>query len=115
MISAQRPIARAAPQLLAAVRQRSAARPTQFLKAQTRLLSMRPTGRTMREKEDENRAHTVTQRLGQWRKIPVELYPIGVVLAIAIAAAIYSLFAKLRNDKTLRLWRKGKPAPSSDH
>ena len=52
-------------------------------------------------------AHTISQRLRTLRKVPVELIPIGVVLAVALLAAIYSMGHKLFGDKTLRLGRQG--------
>lgn len=55
-------------------------------------------------------AHTISQRLRTLKKIPPELVPLGVVLAAAILAAVYSLGRKLVVDKTLRLTRTGKQA-----
>jgi len=57
-------------------------------------------------------AHTISQRLRALKKIPVELIPIGVVLAAALLAAAYSLGRKLVVDKTLRLSRTGKQQSS---
>lgn len=51
--------------------------------------------------------HTISQRLRQWRRIPPELVPLGVVLAAALIAAGYSMVNKLMTDKTLRLTRQG--------
>ncbi|KAL9534823.1 hypothetical protein SMMN14_01248 [Sphaerulina musiva] len=51
-------------------------------------------------------------RLRTLKKIPVELIPIGVVLAAALLAAAYSLGRKLVVDKTLRLSRTGKQQSS---
>ncbi|KAF2173295.1 hypothetical protein M409DRAFT_17237 [Zasmidium cellare ATCC 36951] len=56
---------------------------------------------------EEQRAHTISQRLRTLKKIPPELIPLGVVLAAAIFAAVYSLGRKLAVDKTLRLYRQG--------
>ncbi|DAA78717.1 TPA_exp: hypothetical protein A8136_2502 [Trichophyton benhamiae CBS 112371] len=50
-------------------------------------------------------AHTISQRLRTLKKIPPELIPLGVVLSVAICAAIYSSGKKLFEDKTLRLSR----------
>ncbi|EFQ99255.1 hypothetical protein MGYG_02268 [Nannizzia gypsea CBS 118893] len=50
-------------------------------------------------------AHTISQRLRTLKKIPPELIPLGVVLGVAIGAAIYSSSKKLFGDKTLRLTR----------
>ncbi|THW86443.1 hypothetical protein D6C90_10252 [Aureobasidium pullulans] len=44
-------------------------------------------------------------RIRTLRKIPPELIPIGVVLAVAIGFAGYSLIRKLFTDGTLRLYR----------
>ncbi|KAI4817318.1 hypothetical protein E4T44_10522 [Aureobasidium sp. EXF-8845] len=44
-------------------------------------------------------------RLRTLKKIPPELIPIGVVLAVAITFAAYSLIRKLFTDGTLRLNR----------
>lgn len=55
-------------------------------------------------------AHTISQRLRTLKKIPPELIPLGVVLAAAIFAAVYSLGRKITHDKTLRLTRQGKQA-----
>jgi len=50
-------------------------------------------------------AHTISQRLRMLKKTPPELIPLGVVLGVAIGAAIYSTGHKLFSDKTLRLSR----------
>ncbi|CAD0084303.1 unnamed protein product, partial [Aureobasidium vineae] len=50
-------------------------------------------------------AHTISQRIRTLKKIPPELIPIGIVLAVAIGFAAYSLFRKLFTDGTLRLYR----------
>ncbi|KAK4637302.1 uncharacterized protein CLAFUR5_00913 [Fulvia fulva] len=60
--------------------------------------------------KEEQSAHTISQRLRTLKKIPPELIPLGVVLAAAIGAAIYSIGRKLVVDKTLRLTRQGKQA-----
>lgn len=54
----------------------------------------------------------MSQRLRQLKKVPVELWPLAVVLAIAVVAAFYSLVRKLYVDGTLRLHRTG---PKKDH
>ncbi|KAF1977853.1 hypothetical protein BU23DRAFT_526412 [Bimuria novae-zelandiae CBS 107.79] len=56
--------------------------------------------------KEEHAAHSVSQRLRQLKKIPAELIPLGIVLAIAVGAAIFSLGRKLVVDKTLRLKRQ---------
>ncbi|QIW97338.1 hypothetical protein AMS68_002856 [Peltaster fructicola] len=58
--------------------------------------------------KEEHAAHTISQRLRQLKKVPVELWPLFVVLAVAIVAAGYSLARKLYVDRTLRLYRQGK-------
>jgi len=55
--------------------------------------------------KEEHSAHTISQRLRQFKKVPPELIPLGVVLGIAIGAAFYSMGNKLFSDKTLRLTR----------
>lgn len=52
-------------------------------------------------------AHTISQRIRQLKKVPVELWPLAVVLAAAIAAAVYSMGRKFYTDRTLRLYRTG--------
>jgi hypothetical protein len=51
--------------------------------------------------------HTISQRLRTLKRIPPELLPLGVVIAAALLAAVYSMFNKLMGDKTLRLGRQG--------
>ncbi|KAM5429705.1 hypothetical protein McanMca71_006165 [Microsporum canis] len=55
--------------------------------------------------KEQQSAHTISQRLRTLKKIPPELIPLGVVLSVAIGAAIYSSGKKLLSDKTLRLTR----------
>ncbi|EGD87270.1 hypothetical protein TMEN_6547 [Trichophyton mentagrophytes] len=55
--------------------------------------------------KEQQSAHTISQRLRTLKKIPPELIPLGVVLSVAICAAIYSSGKKLFEDKTLRLSR----------
>ncbi|KAI9934976.1 hypothetical protein ASPWEDRAFT_175695 [Aspergillus wentii DTO 134E9] len=55
-------------------------------------------------KENQS-AHTISQRLRTLKRIPPELIPLGVVLGVAVGAAIYSSTKKLMTDKTLRLYR----------
>ncbi|KAI4803575.1 hypothetical protein E4T44_10727 [Aureobasidium sp. EXF-8845] len=55
--------------------------------------------------KEEHSAHTISQRLRTLKKIPPELIPIGIVLAVAIGFAAYSLIRKLFTDGTLRLNR----------
>ncbi|KAK3215085.1 hypothetical protein GRF29_19g2135868 [Pseudopithomyces chartarum] len=74
---------------------------------QTAPMYMRQTARMMKPvPKEEHAAHGVSQRLRQLKKIPAELIPLGVVLAIAVGAAIFSLGRKLIVDKTLRLKRQ---------
>ncbi|KKK13778.1 hypothetical protein AOCH_006200 [Aspergillus ochraceoroseus] len=54
------------------------------------------------QKENQS-AHTISQRLRTLKRVPPELIPLGVVLAVAVGAAIYSSTRKLMTDKTLRL------------
>ncbi|KKZ64841.1 hypothetical protein EMCG_09218 [[Emmonsia] crescens] len=72
----------------------------------TRPLRMQPTRPRLGPVPKENQhAHTVSQRLRTLKKIPPELLPLGVVLAVALGAAAYSIVNKFRTDKTLRLSR----------
>ncbi|KAE8328194.1 hypothetical protein BDV39DRAFT_204310 [Aspergillus sergii] len=50
-------------------------------------------------------AHTISQRLRTLKRVPPELIPLGIVLGVAVGAAIYSSGKKLMTDKTLRLSR----------
>ncbi|KAJ4335471.1 hypothetical protein N0V87_006129 [Didymella glomerata] len=58
-------------------------------------------------KEDHG-AHTVSQRLRQLKNIPTEIWPLIIVLGVAVVMAFFSLGRKLWVDKTLRLKRQGK-------
>jgi len=58
--------------------------------------------------DEDQAAHSITQRLRKLRRIPPELIPLGVVVGIAVGFAIYSLGKKLVVDKTMRLNRQGK-------
>ncbi|RHZ46694.1 uncharacterized protein CDV56_101983 [Aspergillus thermomutatus] len=49
--------------------------------------------------------HTISQRLRTLKRVPPELIPLGIVLSVAVGAAIYSSTRKLLTDKTLRLYR----------
>ncbi|PQE25413.1 hypothetical protein CJF30_00000099 [Rutstroemia sp. NJR-2017a BBW] len=53
-------------------------------------------------------AHTISQRLRQWRKIPPELVPLGIVVGVAVGFAGYSLIRKLFVDKQMRLTRQNR-------
>ncbi|KAK7518534.1 uncharacterized protein IWZ02DRAFT_447864 [Phyllosticta citriasiana] len=76
---------------------------------QARFLNLRasPRLRTPVPKE-EQAAHTISQRLRTLKKIPPELIPLGIVLAVAVGAAIFSVVRALFRDKTLRLQRSGR-------
>ncbi|KXX77680.1 NADH dehydrogenase [ubiquinone] 1 alpha subcomplex subunit 4 [Madurella mycetomatis] len=80
----------------------------------TRSLRMfRPTARMMRPvPKEEQAAHTVSQRLRRLRQIPPELIPLGVVVAFAVCAAVYSSGRHLVVDKTIRLKRQNRAADS---
>jgi hypothetical protein len=62
------------------------------------------------ELKQQSPAHTISQRIRSLKKIPVELLPIGLVLAVALGAAGYSILRKFWTDKTLRLSRSGPQA-----
>jgi len=55
--------------------------------------------------QQEQSAHTITQRIRQLKKIPPELFPIGIVVGAALVMAGYSMSRKFFVDKTLRLNR----------
>ncbi|KAL2008668.1 hypothetical protein VTN00DRAFT_6862 [Thermoascus crustaceus] len=55
--------------------------------------------------KESQSAHTISQRIRTLKKIPPELIPLGMVLCVAVGAAIYSGGKKLLTDKTLRLSR----------
>ncbi|OOF99422.1 hypothetical protein ASPCADRAFT_1105 [Aspergillus carbonarius ITEM 5010] len=55
--------------------------------------------------KENHSAHTISQRLRTLKRIPPELIPLGLVLGVAVGAAIYSSSKKLMTDKTLRLYR----------
>ncbi|KAH6850943.1 hypothetical protein B0I37DRAFT_414307 [Chaetomium sp. MPI-CAGE-AT-0009] len=78
----------------------------------TRSLRMfRPTARMMRPiPKEEQAAHTVSQRLRRLKQIPPELFPLGVVVAFAVSAAIYSSLRHFMTDKTIRLKRQNRLA-----
>ncbi|KIW26046.1 uncharacterized protein PV07_09175 [Cladophialophora immunda] len=62
--------------------------------------------RTMfRTKEDDQSAHTITQRIRMLKRIPPELLPLGVVISFALFAACFAMARKLMTDRTLRLQR----------
>ncbi|KAK3314948.1 hypothetical protein B0H66DRAFT_564037 [Apodospora peruviana] len=78
----------------------------------TRALAMfRPTLRMrMPVPNEEQAAHTVSQRLRRLRKIPAELIPLGVVVGFAVCAAVYSSMRHFMTDKTIRLKRQNRLA-----
>ncbi|KAB8247721.1 hypothetical protein F9C07_7469 [Aspergillus flavus] len=55
--------------------------------------------------KEAHSAHTISQRLRTLKRVPPELIPLGIVLGVAVGAAIYSSGRKLMTDKTLRLSR----------
>jgi hypothetical protein len=58
--------------------------------------------------KEEHSAHTVSQRLRQLKNIPTEIWPLIIVLGVAVGMAFFSITRKLWVDKTLRLKRQGK-------
>ncbi|KAK3943519.1 hypothetical protein QBC46DRAFT_377305 [Diplogelasinospora grovesii] len=75
------------------------------------LRTFRPTARMMRPvPKEEQAAHTVSQRLRRLRKIPPELFPLGVVVGFAVCAAIYSSLRHFMVDKNIRLKRQNRAA-----
>ncbi|PSK36055.1 hypothetical protein B9Z65_5870 [Elsinoe australis] len=84
------------------------ARPASKIAQQTRGIKFQGTPRMMRPvPREEHSAHTISQRIRTLKKIPPELIPLGVVLAVAIFAAGYSMIRKFYTDGTLRLTRQG--------
>ncbi|KAI1364977.1 hypothetical protein F5Y08DRAFT_197054 [Xylaria arbuscula] len=81
----------------------------------TRALRMRPTMRMMRLPNEDQGAHTVSQRLRKLRQIPAELIPLGVVVLFAVAAAGYSSGRKFFVDKNLRLARQNRQDEPAEH
>ncbi|KAI9044069.1 uncharacterized protein KD926_001892 [Aspergillus affinis] len=61
--------------------------------------------------KENHSAHTISQRLRTLKRVPPELIPLGVVLGVAVGAAIYSSTHKLMTDKTLRLSRNAPKSP----
>ncbi|KAH9875123.1 hypothetical protein J1614_004612 [Plenodomus biglobosus] len=91
----------------------------------TRAMAMRPTRMMMMRQspqlfvrqtlqmrspvpKEEQGAHTASQRFRQLKNIPTEIWPLIVVLGVAVVAAAFSITRKLWVDKTLRLKRQGK-------
>jgi len=58
--------------------------------------------------KEEHSAHTISQRLRTLRRIPPELVPLGIVVGVAVGAAIYSMGRKLVVDKQIRLVRQNR-------
>jgi hypothetical protein len=79
----------------------------------TALRMFRATPRMMNPvpKEDQA-AHTISQRLRKIKRIPPELYPLGVVVTFALGFAIYSSARHFMTDSSIRLKRQG---PQSAH
>ncbi|KAL1855706.1 hypothetical protein Daus18300_010989 [Diaporthe australafricana] len=76
--------------------------------------AFQPTRRMMRPvPNEEQAAHTVSQRLRRLRKIPAELIPLGVVVGFAVIAAGYSITRHLFVDKTIRLKRQNRAADAA--
>ncbi|KAI7787242.1 hypothetical protein SLS64_000161 [Diaporthe eres] len=76
--------------------------------------AFQPTRRLMRPvPNEEQAAHTVSQRLRRLRKIPAELIPLGVVVGFAVLAAGYSITRHLFVDKTIRLKRQNRAADAA--
>ncbi|ROW17324.1 hypothetical protein VPNG_01195 [Cytospora leucostoma] len=80
-------------------------------------VAFRPTRRMMRPvPNEEQAAHTVSQRLrGSIKKVPVELWPLAVVVGAACVAAGFSITRHLFTDSTIRLKRQNRAAESAAH
>ncbi|KAG9249046.1 hypothetical protein BJ878DRAFT_485852 [Calycina marina] len=86
----------------------SSSRKSITMQATRALRMVRPTARMMRPvPKEEQGAHTISQRLRTLKKIPVELLPIGAVVAVAIGFGVYSLSSKLF-DGQMRLSRQNR-------
>jgi len=80
------------------------------------LRMFQPTRRMMRPvPNEEQAAHTVSQRLRRLRRIPPELIPLGVVVGLAVFAAGYSSLRHFLVDKTIRLKRQNRAADNAAH
>ncbi|KAF9877761.1 hypothetical protein CkaCkLH20_04896 [Colletotrichum karsti] len=80
-------------------------RPTLALRA------FRPTMRMRTPVPAEDQVgHTVSQRLRKLKQIPPELFPLGVVVGFALAAAAYSVGRHFMTDGTIRIKRQNKAA-----
>ncbi|KAK4139818.1 uncharacterized protein C8A04DRAFT_32648 [Dichotomopilus funicola] len=81
----------------------------------TRSLRMfRQTPRLMRPvPKEEQSGHTISQRLRRLKRIPPELWPLGIVVAFAVGAAGYSSLRHFMVDGTIRLKRQNRAA--DDH
>ncbi|KAB8278578.1 hypothetical protein BDV30DRAFT_122117 [Aspergillus minisclerotigenes] len=71
----------------------------------TRVLRMQASRPFAFPTPEAHSAHTISQRLRTLKRVPPELIPLGIVLGVAVGAAIYSSGRKLMTDKTLRLSR----------
>ncbi|KAK2066429.1 hypothetical protein P8C59_000253 [Phyllachora maydis] len=80
------------------------------------LRAFRPTVRMMRPvPNEEHVAHTASQRLRRLRKIPAELWPLGIVVGFAVMAAAYSSARHFMTDSTLRLTRQNRKGDAQQH
>ncbi|KAI5236362.1 hypothetical protein E4T43_08669 [Aureobasidium subglaciale] len=65
---------------------------------------------------EEQAAHTATQRVRYWiRSLPVETYPLFVVMGFSLSFGIYSFVRPALQDPTLRLKRSIAHAASVHH
>ncbi|KAF2139110.1 uncharacterized protein K452DRAFT_300671 [Aplosporella prunicola CBS 121167] len=91
------------------MRARPAAAPsTSRLVAGARARALHASPRTMRPlPKEEQSGHTVSQRLRSGLKaIPVEIYPLVVVISCGLVFGVYSFIRPALQDKTLRLHRQ---------
>ncbi|KAK0634686.1 hypothetical protein B0T17DRAFT_514029 [Bombardia bombarda] len=73
--------------------------------------AFRPTARLMKPvPNEEQAAHTISQRLRRLKSIPPELIPLGAVVGLALVAAGYSSLRHFMTDKTIRLKRQNRAA-----
>ncbi|KAG9663593.1 hypothetical protein KCU95_g5705, partial [Aureobasidium melanogenum] len=65
---------------------------------------------------EEHAAHTATQRVRYWIKsLPVETYPLFVVMGFSLSFGIYSFIRPALQDPTLRLKRSIAHAAGAHH
>ncbi|CAN9445936.1 unnamed protein product [Alternaria alternata] len=81
--------------------------PTRMMAMQpTRMAAMRPSPQLFMRQT--MRMRNPVPRIRQLKNIPTEIWPLIIVLGVAVGMAFFSITRKLWVDKTLRLKRQGK-------